>query len=206
MSGTFTLVAIFLVSLMSCCGSAAQSADSPRRFKVDFVFGAELAGGGDKLAEYATVVRIEGGPPFQSSSSLRAGTAGHLFLGLAFSRSDIPLKLQATWGKSMNRTADIDDLDSTFSRYPVEILPYLYYEKVRMGIGFAYHIGPTFKEDLYDETYRFDNASGYFIDVGYIQNKNITISGRMTILNYYRDGSRTPLDGDCVGVVFTFSS
>lgn len=202
-------LAVYLLVISSITATlSAQSAQARGKRPFEFVFGAGLATGGDELVKYRTVVTTPMFPgSTEGSSTLKAGGAVYLYLGGSFRFSGIPLRLQLTWGWFIDRTSDVDDLNSTFSRFPVEAFLYYQHAKMRMGAGLTYHMSPTFEEDLYKETIEFKNALGYFIDIGYVWRPSATISGRVTQIEYeFADGNYPiRISGESFGLMFTFS-
>lgn len=194
-------ISICLYIFLSFSFTYAQEAELKRKLTYDFIIGAGGTFGGDKLAEYSVVKKnLEFSYTWEDESSVKAGNGAQLFLGSSLYFTTIPLELQITCGWSIDRTTDVDDLDSKFTRYPVDIFLNYQLYKMRMGVGLRYNINPTFIEDFYDIKIKFDNALGYFIDIGYLLRPNFIISGRYTIIEYSYGDSPIKINGENIGL------
>jgi hypothetical protein len=196
---------LLLTSVLALLTPQAKDAQAGKNeLGFDVIAGAALTFGGDEVAWYRTTVRIPGFPPYEGSSTVTAGGRAHLFLGGSFYTPSIPLRLQLTWGYLIDRTSDVDDLDSKFGRYPVEAALFFQKSMIRLGGGLSHQLSPTFFEDLDDRKFKFDNATGYFVEAGYIHSDVIVIGGRYTAIDYSHGESSTKLDGSNFGLYFTF--
>jgi hypothetical protein len=185
--------------------SHGQENHEIQKLGIDIVLGASGHIGGDELAKYRTTVYYDYSDfTGEGSSKITAGGTVSLFIGTALYLTNVPLKLQITGGYYVDRTSDVEDLDSKFIRYPIDVFLYYYLDYIRIGAGLTYHINPTFTEDLYHTKIKFDNALGYYFDIGYIW-RSITFSGRYTIIEYGFGNMPNMLKGNNWGLYITFA-
>ncbi|MDH3891803.1 MAG: hypothetical protein OEV49_12025 [candidate division Zixibacteria bacterium] len=199
------IVVYFLIIATATLAPCAEDAHAKKTRSFEIVLGGALTTGGDKLAKYRTYIYTQGVPGYtEGSASVTAGGRAHIYLGAAFRIKKTPLRLQLTLGWLVDRTADVDDLDSKFSRHPLEGSLFYQRDKLRLGAGLTYHMNPTFDEDFDNLTFEFDNALGYFGEIGYVWNQSFCVSGRITKIEYGFGDSPVKIDGESLGLYLTF--
>lgn len=198
-----TAACIFLTIILSSLSFAQNpQEEGERRFHV--LFGAGGMVGGDELVEYTYNIITPGLPGFsEGTSDVKAGTGAHLFMGGSYDFGTIPFELELTLGWKVNRSKKIDDNETTFERYTVEGLLFYHYDVLRLGGGLVNHLNPTLNENIFTkESYKFDNALGYCVDIGYA-GKNVAVSVRHTTIEYVFEGEPQKVSGKCLGLYVT---
>ena len=180
-SGRHLLLGLVLLAPLS---AEAQNMGRAPAFDVDLELGVGLGMGGDPVAEYQTIVYSEfRSEPFESTSSLKSGGGVILTAGVGASLPSIPIRLHGSVGYHLNRTSDVEDLDSTLRRYPLELGADLNLGQVLVGYGITHQQGVVLRDDALDEDWKFRDATGHFFQAG-VGGNSVAIIGRWVMVSY----------------------
>jgi hypothetical protein len=202
------MVTGFYLILVLCHAPLSQAQDpqegSERR--VHFLLGVGGMVGGEELVDYTYTIITPGLPyPSEGTSDVKAGTGAQLFLGGSYEFDSVPFELELALGWMVHRSKRIDDKETTFERYTVESLIFYRNQTLRMGGGLVNHLNPTLNEKVISgDSFKFDNALGYCVDVGYA-GKNVLVSVRRTVIEYVFEGAPKKISGKNYGLYITVS-
>lgn len=151
--------------------------------------------GGDTLI---TVYLTDG-----STDSIEAGTGVYISGGLGTTFSEGKYDGQVTFGyKTTGISASNGSLDWT--RFPLEVLGYYNYDKLRLGGGITYHLNSTLEgTGVAAGEFNFDDSLGYILEGQYRSTDQMSMGLRMTMLKY-KVGSAS-IDGGSFGLSMTFA-
>ncbi|MCP4548345.1 MAG: hypothetical protein GY835_17940 [bacterium] len=203
---TITNVICLFLAVFASSLAYAQNPPEEGERRFHFLLGAGGMVGGDELVNYTYDI-ITPGLPYSSegTSDIKAGTGAQLFLGGSYGFDSIPFELELTLGWKVHRSKRIDDKETTFERCTVESLLYYRYDVVRLGGGLVNHLNPTLNEKIVTgESFKFDDALGYCLDVGYAGN-NVAVSVRYTVIEYVFEGEPLKAGGKNIGLYVTIS-
>ena len=134
----------------------------PASQEFDFLVGTGITFGGDELAD----VIVEDYDGDYSSQEVTAGGLIHIYTGINAYIPDSDFSIQTTIGYHVDGIF-ASNCSVAFTRYPLEIIPYYNFSRIRIGLGLSYHINPEFSGDsdvgLGDREY--DNALGLVASV-----------------------------------------
>lgn len=174
--GMFTLAAVALFM-----GSAnATEAQKNLDFNVQGFVGGGLAFGGDTVAEYD--VEYYGGD--DGSEDVDAGEGLFIYGGARFNFPQSNLSLQLLGGYHSAMVWG-EDADVSFSRLVLDLMPFLEFEKVRLGVGLTRHVAVEFEDDgVYDYSVDYDDATGFVIQAEWKINRMFALGVRHTKIDY----------------------
>jgi len=148
---------------------------------VQFLLGAGLTFGGDKLAD----VEVEYYGDDSSTEDVTAGGLTHLYGGVNVNIPDTDFSIQTTIGWHSDGIF-AQNGSVSFTRYPFEITPYYNFKKVRIGLGLSYHINPELSGDddanIGDREY--DDALGLIASIEFKAGKHFAVGVRHTRIEY----------------------
>lgn len=206
---TVVTILLALAGVSAGHAVAAERNPSPTAVNVNAVLTTGITFGGDKLREVSVDTVFSG----TETEDIKAGESV-FFAGGASVRND-RFEAQATIGYYVDGIFG-ENGETTFVRYPLELLGFWRSTNVRIGGGVTFHINPEFEFDVDDdtlpkETVRFDDAWGGIIQVEYLFSPlradgglQFGIGVRGTSIEYEAKKSPDKFDGDSIGLVFTF--
>lgn len=128
----------------------------------DVVFGGDFAWGGDELAK-VPIVKITQSPftgtntSEEGTADLFAGSGVLVYVGCNIISTKHPIGVISTIG-ILSDWADIEDYSFSFNRTPLEVIPYFWRGRIRLGAGPTYHLSP--KLNVGPEKLSFDSSMG----------------------------------------------
>ena len=157
--------------------------------------------GGDELA----TVETEGVFGSDDTEDIKAGELFFIAGGGLYQHKNI--QLQATLGYHIDGVF-AENGETSFTRWPLELLAFKKMGKFRLGGGLTHHLNPTFEFDLDDDTLPkeevdFDNATGLVIEADYFFTNNFGLGLRHTSIEYKTTNSK--VDGSHTGIILTYT-
>lgn len=105
-------------------------------------------------------------------------------------------------------TASGENGDVCFTRIPLEILGFWKQDNFRLGAGLTHHLSPEFEIDIDNSadngTVEFDDATGLVVQGDYFFSSQFGVGLRYTSVEYENDFSSEKIDGDSVGLIFSY--
>ena len=196
---------ILIIFIVGAAGSAwAQTPDTnrfeseSRRFSLVGTLGINL--GGDELP-------TDEDEKESDENDINAGDAFGFKLGVIVQ----PLAQYPKWeiqttigwkGEGKFNTDDNDD--GHFSRYPLDLMAFYKFNKLRCGAGLTYHINPKLEGDNLpsDVDGGFDNALGFVMGVDYLIANHFLIGANYEVIDYESDTEEA--NGNTLGVFVGF--
>jgi len=175
----------------------------PPQKTVQFVLGAGITTGGDKILD----VDLYDEDGDSSSADLYAGAFIHIYGGLNFLIPNSDFSVQSTIGW-FGDTITAENGSVSFTRIPLEVIPYYNVNNIRIGFGLTYHLNPELdgsdaagpNADL-----DFDDALGTVLSIEYKFGNGFAAGLRHTSIEYeLSDFDATSLDGSNIGLYGTF--
>jgi len=179
----------------------------------DFLVGAGLTYGGDEIAD-VTVIDYDDD---YSSQDVTAGGLIHLYTGINAYIPDSDFSIQTTIGYHVDGIFASNG-SVAFTRYPLELIPYYNFNRIRIGLGLSYHINPEFSGEsdagLGDREY--DNALGLVASVEVKLGSHFAVGLHYTDIDYdlskiervtgdnFNKEKDSNIDGSNVGIYGTF--
>ncbi len=173
----------------------AQAADANR--PIQFLVGAGLTGGGEKLA---TVTYTNG-----DTKDIRSGGLVMVYAGLDY-RMGTDVSMQINAGYHVDDTS-ADNGSLKFRRYPVEVLGYYHVnDQFRLGGGVRFVNSPKITSSgvVSGVDVEFDNTTGIVIEGEYFFSPNFAVKVRGVKEDYTVKGADTSVSGNHFGVAGTF--
>lgn len=165
--------------------------------------GLGLTMGGDELGS-VDIYNSQG--QWVQSENIRAGRLFQFDVGARYRPALSPLMAQLTFGYHYNAAngkdmaTNTEDVSVYFSRYPLEILPAIRFDRHSLGLGFRYDFSPTASAPN-SSPVKFKDAPGGIVEYGYSPNDNVTFGLRYVKIKYkLRDDESVSLEGDHVGI------
>ena len=165
--------------------------------------GLGLTMGGDELG---SVDIYNGEGKRVQSENIRAGRLFQFDAGARYRPQQSPWMVQLTFGYHYNAAngkdmaTNTEDVSVYFSRYPLEILPSIRFDRHSVGLGFRYDFSPTASAPSSSPA-KFKDAPGGIVEYGYSPNENVTFGLRYVKIKYkLRDDESVSVEGDHVGI------
>jgi hypothetical protein len=95
-----------------------------------------------------------------------------------------------------------------WTRFPLEVLAFYRFQKVRVGGGLTYHLSPRLEGDgvVGGLDVRFKDALGALLQVDWLFTQNLAVGARYTVLKYEAEGAfRGDAHSKGLGVTFSYS-
>ena len=84
-----------------------------------------------------------------------------------------------------NNSISADNGDVSLTRYPMELIPYVEFHKVRLGLGFTQHTNIEFEDDAVDNfSVDAEDANGTVILVEYLFADHLALGLRVVDIDY----------------------
>lgn len=199
----------------ACCSTLAMAesetatplpSEQPS-LKVGGVLGLALTFGGDEISRESVDTVFSG----TDTETIDAGELIYFYGGFHISREK--LQIQTTLGYHVDQINGSNG-DTSFTRFPLEVIGFARFEKVRIGAGISHHISPKYERDVDGDpklSAKFDDATGFVIQADYLfgsfSSGTGTIGIRYTDIEYELKsvGSATAagankLDGSNIGI------
>ena len=205
MAGTPLLKLAAISSLLIPTAASAESDTAydyqPPQKAVQFALGAGITTGGDKILDVDLI--DEDGD--SSSSDLYAGAFVHLYAGLNFIIPNSDFSVQPTIGW-FSDTVSAENGSVSFTRFPLEIIPYYNFDKIRIGFGLTYHQNPELDaSDAGGYDIDFDDALGTVLSAEYKFSTGFAAGLRHTSIEYEAsENTNYTKDGSNIGLYGTF--
>mgnify|MGYP002700549419 CR=1 FL=1 len=217
MAGT-PLFAKHLAALLIAATPSLALADLPTEApapqkKIDFLVGTGITFGGDDIAD----VRVIDYDDDESSQDVSAGALLHLYTGINAYIPNSDFSVQTTIGYHVDGIFASNG-SVEFTRYPLELIPYYNFDRIRIGLGLSYHLNPEFSGDndarLGDREY--DNALGLVASVEVKLGSSFALGLHYTDIDYdlskiervngdnFNEEKDSNVDGSNVGIYGTF--
>lgn len=185
----FKLASLFIIASIGLVISVSAAATP-----VYGVVNMGLDFGGDELVR---VVYVNG-----DTNKVMAGEGLYFSGGIGMSSNDGKYEGQATLGWKYRGVSGSNG-DLNWTRYPLEVLGYTNFNKIRFGGGVTYHLNPVVKgSGILAGKAEFDNALGFVLEAQYRLTDALLVGGRMTMIDYKIDGES--FDGSSLGMSLTF--
>lgn len=119
------------------------------------------------------------------TEEIKANEGVYLGGGAAFINDAKDLEFQLTLAYKW-ALIDADNGDIEWMRWPLEALAFYRWQRVRAGVGLAYHMNPRLEGDgvVNDLNIKFKNALGAILQVDWRITETIAVGGRVTLLEY----------------------
>jgi hypothetical protein len=207
-------IATLLITAMPTLALADLTTEAPiPQKKIDFVVGGGLTFGGDEIAD----VRVIDYDDDDSSEDVSAGALIHIYTGINAYIPDSDFSVQTTIGYHVDGIFASNG-SVAFTRYPLELIPYYNFNRIRIGLGLSYHINPEFSGDsdagLGDREY--DNALGLVASVEVKLGSHFAVGLHYTDIDYdlskieivsgdnFNEQKDSNIDGSNVGIYGTY--
>lgn len=189
-----------LVAAVAVCISC--SAYSENEF--GFLVGGGLTFGGDDIAEFDVTYDDDD----TGTEDLKAGERFHAYAGLFYRHG---LADGITYGVQADVGYLFDGLfaengDASFSRIPLEVIPFIEYKWFRFGAGVTKHTNVELDVDLDafgSGSVDFNDATGMVVIMEYMFNRKFTLGLRYVAIEYQLSddyyGLTDDIDGSHVG-------
>lgn len=197
------LKALLIPSLLSCAALSVNSyadhndnyQDGAGHYRGIVAIG--LTFGGDTF----TTVQFDNG----DNESIKAGELALFGGGLVYEQDN--WQIQGTINYYSDRTSG-ENGDVCFTRIPVELLGFWKQGNFRLGGGITHHLNPEFEIDIDNSaengTIEFNDATGFVIQGDYLFSNQFGLGLRYTSIEYEVDFVNEKVDGDSVGVIFSY--
>ena len=191
--------AILLGSSTLCLNSYADGqTDNGNGYKIRGIASIGLTFGGDTF----TKVEFDNG----DNDNIKAGELAIFSAGAIYEQEN--WQVQGTIGYYSDRASG-DNGDVCFTRIPLEVLGFWKKDKFRIGAGITHHLSPEFEIDIDGNAGNgavdFDNATGFVIQGDYFFANQFGLGLRFTSVEYETELSAEKIDGDSVGIMFSFA-
>jgi len=196
---------IILFILTFCAaGNAWGQEPGPNRFepggkRFSFVGTLGLYLGGDVLTTDEDAKKSD-------ENNIRAGDALGVKLGIIVQPFvQYPdWEIQTTIGWKGGGIVSDDDDYKQFSRYPLDVMAFYKFSKLRCGAGLTYHFNPKLEGDNLpsDVDGDFDNALGFVLGIDYLIANHFLVGANYEIIDYESDTEKA--DGNSLGVFIGF--
>lgn len=199
---------LLVLVILFCSGaplSQAASIDHKKATESDWdvqaVLSIGLTFGGDKLKELTVDTFFDG----EETENIKAGESVYFAGGASFKYHSF--ETQLTIGYYIDGIFG-DNGETSFVRYPLELLTFWSFEKLRLGGGAALHLNPKFEFDIDNdflpkETVRFDDATGFVFQVDYAFARQFRIGVRFTDIDYETSDLPAKVEGNSIGLTGT---
>lgn len=174
-----------------------------------FLIGGAITHGGDSVADYDF---YDDDGKRVDSADLKAGELIHVYAGLYYRHKQTDA---FSYGAQINAGYFFDSItadngDATLSRVPLEFIPYIEYNSLRIGLGVTQHTSIEFEDDVddgvIDGDIEFSDATGAVFLMEFIISPKITVGLRFVDIEYdidYADIAFEPIDASHVGISVT---
>ncbi|WP_269618598.1 outer membrane beta-barrel protein [Zhongshania sp. BJYM1] len=191
----FTSVSLFFASVVH-----AQETLAEESFSVHPVLTAGYTSGGDTLVQ----VEFDDG----DREKLKAGGAFLFGFGAEFVSSDKQLAVRLTANYHFD-SIDAENGETSFERYPIELMFFDQGERNRFGAGFTVHLSPTAQlkvDGQRRESINFDTALGLVFEYNYLIGNAMWLGVRYTFIDYETQNNinSVSVDGNHVGLMAHF--
>lgn len=156
-----------------------------------------LTFGGDTF----TKVKFDNG----DNDNIKAGELAIFSVGAIYEQNN--WQVQGTIGYYAD-TASGENGDVHFTRVPLEVLGFWKKDNFRLGAGITHHLSPEFEVDIDGNSANgavdFDDATGFVIQGDYFFANRFGLGLRLTSVEYETEFLAEKIDGDSVGIMFSF--
>ena len=181
-----------------CAGLALLLTGTAQAGDYDLLLQGGIDVGGDKLF-HAT---------YTNGDTVNIDAGDLLQLGVGVTFKTVPalvpeLETQMSLSYKFN-SANAQNGDVDWKRYPLELLEFYTTPSWRFGGGLTYHLSPSMKGSgvAAVATADFDNALGLVFEVDYIIGAKSFIGGRVARIDYKASDTHQEFSGNSVGVTF----
>ena len=181
---------------------ALATASAPALAGDGFLVRLAFESGGDRLGR----VEFEGG----DSESIKAGGEVHVEAGLRRGFAGPAWETDLSVGYKSD-SANASNGDFAFTRVTLNAMQYyLVNDRVRVGAGLTYHLGPELDVDVPSGVGRVtrsdeaDDALGFMVGVDYVVTNRVELGARATRIDYEFADVGRKLSGESVGAYLTY--
>ena len=88
-----------------------------------------------------------------------------------------------------------------FDRFPLEVIGFYNFNRMRAGAGVSYHQRPVLEENLgIPRKIAFDNSTGLVLQLDYFAYRHLTIGARLLFLEYQEKNGGEAINGASIGL------
>lgn len=159
-----------------------------------------LTFGGDELV----TVRVDRDFSGEDDESIKAGELVQFAGGFLYEKNKF--QLQTTLGYYVDGIFG-ENGETSFTRWPIEVLAFWKTDKLRLGTGITHHLNPEFELDIdYEQKIEvdFDDATGFIIQGDYLIIDSLALGLRFTNIEYEEKDTGSKVDGDSVGLILSY--